>query len=138
MFRVVFLAFFGAEPKHAPAAHARRTPITVMARRMTRRAIMSMPLWILAAISVVIGVYFTLHHGEMEFEAPGWLTPVAVSVAARRHPARVADLPAARDQTRTTLAAAFGPIRRAALAKFWIDDVVPGWSTGRVCWRSRG
>jgi NADH-quinone oxidoreductase subunit L len=64
---------------------------------------------------------FALAEGA-EAAAPGWLTPSAVGVA-------VAGilLAWATYQTRTinpvTLANAFGPIRAAALRKFWIDDL---------------
>jgi NADH:ubiquinone oxidoreductase subunit 5 (subunit L)/multisubunit Na+/H+ antiporter MnhA subunit len=86
---------------------------------------MSLPLWILAVLSVGIGLYFVRYHGEGEFTAPAWLTPLAVSVAVGgivlawlTYQARVvsADL----------LARAFAPIRRAALARFWLDDLFEG------------
>jgi NADH-quinone oxidoreductase subunit L len=108
MFRVVFLAFYGGREA---SGHPHDPPMT-----------MSLPLWILAAGSMAVGIYFTFVHPEPEFESPTWLMPVAVGSAVagillawltyQRHaiePAR--------------LAATFGPIRRAALARFWIDDV---------------
>ncbi len=87
------------------------------------------PLWILGVLSLVVGVYFTLvaHAlpvGEAEHvvEAPAWLTPAAVATALAgillawlTYQRRAIDA--------GSLAAMFGPIRRAALAKFWIDDV---------------
>jgi NADH-quinone oxidoreductase subunit L len=123
MFRIVFLAFFGTEkPAHAgpedPAhvdsghshGHAHDAP-----------AVMSLPLWVLAVLSMVIGVFFTFHHAEPKFESPAWLTPAAIGVA-------VAGIALAwlTFQRRTIdaeqLASAFGPLRRAALAGFWVDD----------------
>jgi NADH-quinone oxidoreductase subunit L len=86
---------------------------------------MALPLWILAILSMVVGIYFTLVHGEPEFTSPGWLMPAAVGVAvagillAWMTYQRRAIEPAA-------LASAFGPIRRAALARFWIDDFFEG------------
>lgn len=120
MFRVVFLAFFGGavgqahhqgSPEHDP-------PVT-----------MALPLWILAALSMAVGIYFTLvahalpvGGAEHAIEAPGWLPPAAVGVA-------VAGILLAwlTYQQRTIdaagLAAMCDPIRSAALAKFWIDDL---------------
>jgi NADH-quinone oxidoreductase subunit L len=83
---------------------------------------MLVPLWILALLSLAIGVYTTFVHGEPEFAAPGWLMPGAVGVA-------VAGIALAwlTYQRRTIpperLAAAFGPIRYAAIRRFWIDDL---------------
>ena len=138
MFRVVFLAFFGTSSRPAPAgstvphshdvggghdhSHVPHDPPISMA----------LPLWILALASVAIGLYFmvagpALPFGpaEPEFEAPGWLMPSAVGVA-------VAGILLAwlTYQQRTidaaSLAAAFGPIRHAALRKFWLDDLFEG------------
>jgi len=71
------------------------------------------------------GIFFLRHHAEPEFTAPAWLTPLAVGVAVAgillawlTYQARVisADL----------LARVFAPIRRAALARFWLDDLFAG------------
>jgi NADH-quinone oxidoreductase subunit L len=124
MFRVVFLAFFGPGPaKAGPArvghyehhgAHEHDPPASML-----------LPLWLLALLSMAVGIYFTFEHGEPEFTSPGWLMPAAVGVAvagialAWLTYQRGAINPAA-------LASLFGPIRRAALAKFWIDDFFEG------------
>jgi NADH-quinone oxidoreductase subunit L len=141
MFRVVFLAFFGtgglkasgyqAAGHHAPAPHSHDVggghdhshvphdpPVS-----------MSLPLWILAVLSVAIGLYFTvagpaLPFGaeEAELHPPAWLMPAAVGVA-------VAGILLAwltyqrRTINAASLAAAFGPIRYAAMRKFWLDDM---------------
>ena len=111
MARVVFLAFYGnqhAEP-HGHG-HAHDAP-----------AIMTLPLWSLAALAMFVGVYFTFNHMEAEFHAPAWLTPAAVGVA-------VAGIGLAwltyqrRSINEDSLAAAFGPIRYAAHHGFWVDD----------------
>jgi NADH-quinone oxidoreductase subunit L len=118
MFRVVFLAFFAAP--HAPrvahrASHHARDPHDAP-------GVMTLPLWVLAVIAMAIGVYFTLHAPHAEFETPGWLTPAAIAVALSgillawlTYQRRIVSA--------DTLAAAFGPIRRAAIAGFWLDDL---------------
>jgi NADH:ubiquinone oxidoreductase subunit 5 (subunit L)/multisubunit Na+/H+ antiporter MnhA subunit len=93
---------------------------------------MLLPLWVLAGLSMAVGLYFTrdphvqfLGPVEHGIQAPGWLMPAAVGVAvAGIALAWLTYSRGAIDPTR--LAAAFGPIRRAALAKFWIDDLFEG------------
>jgi NADH-quinone oxidoreductase subunit L len=127
MFRVVFLAFF-ASPAVSPAkaghydADVASHDVHHGSHEHDPPASMLLPLWILAALSMVIGVYTTFVHGEPEFTSPGWLAPAAIGVA-------VAGIALAwltyqrRRIDAATLASLFGPIRRAALAKFWIDDI---------------
>jgi NADH-quinone oxidoreductase subunit L len=116
MFRVVFLAFWGPGHggDHAHGRHLHDAP-----------AVMSAPLWLLAALSVAIGIFFVRHHPEPEFTAPAWLTPLAVAVAVGgialawlTYQARVISA--------DVLARLFAPIRRAALARFWLDDLFEG------------
>lgn len=93
---------------------------------------MLLPLWVLALLAMAVGVYSTVAGRILSFgpaggehAAPGWLTPVAVGVA-------VAGIGLAwltyqrRAIDADRLAAMFGPIRRAALARFWIDDLFEG------------
>jgi len=89
--------------------------------------------WPLALLSLGVGIYSTLTSHFLQFPAeagaehaaPGWLTPAAVGVA-------IAGIGLAWlvYQRRTIdagkLAAVFGPIRTAALHKFWIDDFYEG------------
>jgi NADH-quinone oxidoreductase subunit L len=125
MFRVVFLAFGrnrrveGVEAAHGlppdlrsfDSFHPHDAPVA-----------MTGPLWLLAIIAMGIGLYFTLHAPHAEFEAPRWLTPSAITVALSG--ILLAWLTYERRAiSADTLAAAFGPIRRAALAKFWLDDI---------------
>jgi len=77
MFRVVFVTFLGQPAGSHAGGHAgdhgdhpHDAPV-----------IMSLPLWILAALAMVIGVGFAVWHPEAEVEAPRWLTPLAVGVA---------------------------------------------------------
>jgi len=126
MFRVVFLAFFGTAPaaaRHHDSAHHG-------AHEHDPPAPMLLPLWILALLSMAVGIYSTfigpglvaVPEGAAEHAAPGWLMPAAVSVA-------VAGIALAwltyqrRTINAASLASMFGPIRHAALAKFWIDDL---------------
>jgi NADH-quinone oxidoreductase subunit L len=119
MFRVVFLAFFG--PAHAQGGghdhghgHAHEPPPSML-----------VPLWTLALLSMAVGIYFTFEHGEPEFVSPGWLTPAAVGAA-------VGGILLAwltyqqRSIDAESLARTMGPIRRAAHARFWIDDLFEG------------
>ena len=139
MLRVVFLAFFASPAKAGHYAytgpaesghyddghHAPHDPPLVM----------MLPLWVLAALSLAVGVYSTVvgrvlqfgpgAEGASEHVAPAWLTPAAVGVA-------LAGIGLAwlvyqrRSIDAGKLAAAFGPIRSAALHKFWIDDLYEG------------
>ncbi len=134
MFRVVFLAFFGAPPPaHAgPHSSADLSAEARSAKAEARSAkvddpppTMSLPLWILAALSMAVGIYFTFEHPDPGFARPVWLTPGAVGVAA----AGILLAWLTYSQRRIDagrLAAIFGPIRRAALARFWIDDLFEG------------
>jgi NADH-quinone oxidoreductase subunit L len=129
MFRVVFLAFYAPPvartPAHGAAAgHGMPHDVAVLdaVHAHDPPATMLLPLWTLALLSVVAGVYFTFVHSEAEFAVAAWLTPTAVSVAvAGILLAWLAYLRRTVDPVR--LAAMFGPIRDAALARFWIDDV---------------
>ena len=119
MFRVVFLVFFGTPPAHD--AHPHDPPMA-----------MALPVWILAALSLGVGVYFTVAGpalpfgpAEPEFQSPVWLMPAAVSAAVAgillawlTYQRRAIDA--------AVLAAAFAPIRYAALKRFWVDDVFEG------------
>jgi NADH-quinone oxidoreductase subunit L len=120
MFRVVFVVFFGPAKAHdSPAAHG---PAEAHGAGGDPGFTMGAPLWVLALSALAIGGYFTLHHAEAEFTSPGWLTPVAITVALSG--ILMAWLTYQRQAIGAdSLASAFGPIRRAALAKFWIDDI---------------
>jgi NADH-quinone oxidoreductase subunit L len=117
MFRVVFLAFFATPSAHD--THPHDPPMS-----------MALPLWVLAVLSLGIGLYFTVAGpalpfgpAEAEFAGPAWLMPVAVGSAVGgillawlTYQRRIIDAEA--------LAGAFGPLRYAALKRFWIDDVI--------------
>jgi NADH-quinone oxidoreductase subunit L len=113
MFRVVFVTFFGtaASAHGADEHHGHDAPPS-----------MALPLWILALLSVGIGVLFAVWHPRAEFEELGWLTPTAVMVA-------LVGIVLAylvyqrRAISAESLARAFAPVRAAALRRFWIDDL---------------
>ncbi len=130
MFRVVFLAFFAAPTSavvtpaqagdsHDTAHHGHG--VGSRAHAHDAPFLMTGPLWVLAIMAMAIGVTFLVRPPHAEFEAPAWLTPAAVLVAL----SGIA-LAWLTYQRRTisaeTLAGVFAPIRRAALAKFWLDD----------------
>jgi NADH-quinone oxidoreductase subunit L len=151
MFRVVFLAFFATS--HVPATHAELATRTVAGSPVSDPiaaegalvhdepgahaahlhdppASMLLPLWVLTLLSMAVGIYFTFAQGEAEFESPSWLTPAAVGAAFAgillswlTYQRRSLDA--------DRLAAMFAPIRHAALARFWIDDVFAA-AYGRV------
>ena len=116
MFRVVFVSFFGS-----PAASNGAGDHQVH----DAPPFMALPLWILAVMSVGVGVGFAAWHPKAEFEALGWVTYAAVSVA-------LAGIALAylvyerRAISADALATAFAPIRAAALRRFWIDDIFAG------------
>ena len=118
MFRVVFLAFFGAPAAGPGGAHVHEAP-----HAHEPPPTMLLPLWVLAILTMTVGIYFTIYRGDAaEGGAPPWLTPSAVGVATAgillawlTYQQRTIDA--------VRLAAMFGPIRRAAIAKFWIDDL---------------
>jgi len=68
MFRVVFVAFFGRA--HA-GGHPHEAPW-----------LMRGPLWLLAILTLLVGIRFALGGGETHAEAPGWLPPLSVGLAA--------------------------------------------------------
>src|SRR5215831_16777100 len=110
MFRVVFITFAGS-PAHDVQHHAHDAPLS-----------MALPLWILALLSLGLGILFALWHPRAEFEELHWLTPTAVLVA-------LAGIALAyvvyqrRLLSADALARAFAPIRAAALRRFWLDDL---------------
>jgi len=115
MFRVVFLAFYSTPPAHPHhGAHPHDPPATMV-----------LPLWILAGLSMAVGIYFTFTHPETEFTSPSWLMPAAVGTAVAG--ILLAWLTYERQVINAgRLAAAFGPIRYAAINRFWIDDIFEG------------
>jgi NADH-quinone oxidoreductase subunit L len=110
----------GAHVNETP--HAHEPPVTML-----------LPLWVLALMTMAVGVYTTFG-GRVLLDpagrpvpetAPGWLTPAAVGVALAGILLAWATYQA-RAINAVGLANAFGPIRAAALRKFWIDDVFEG------------
>jgi NADH-quinone oxidoreductase subunit L len=67
MFRVVFVAFFGRP--HA-GGHPHEAPW-----------LMRGPLWLLAALTLLVGIRLALSAGKATEEAPAWLPPLSVGLA---------------------------------------------------------
>ena len=117
MFRVVFIAFLGG-PAAAPAGHGGHGE----AHAHDAPAIMTLPLWILAALAMTIGIGLAVWHPEGEFAAPGWLTPLAVVVA-------VGGIVFAwlvyqlRAISPSRIFESFAWISEAAVERFWLDDL---------------
>jgi NADH-quinone oxidoreductase subunit L len=130
MFRVVFIAFFG-QPAHAGGGHGHGE-----AHAHDAPALMTIPLWILAAFAMAVGIGFTIAHPAAEFEAPGFVTPLAVTAA-------VAGIVLAwltyqrRAVDAQKLSDAFALIRDAALRRFWLDDLFAGVYRGVILGFSR-
>jgi len=113
MFRVVFVTFFGA-PAAAHGSHDHHVHDAPFS--------MALPLWVLALLSMGIGGLFAVWHPQAEFEALGWLTPTAITVALAGIVLSYL-VYSRRALSADTLAALFAPIRAAALRRFWIDDI---------------
>jgi len=86
---------------------------------------MALPLWILTALAVGVGIFLPFVHWEAEFEALHWITYAAITVA-------VLGIVLAylvyqrRAISAGTLAAVFAPVRIAAERRFWLDDLFAG------------
>ena len=67
MFRVVFVAFFG---RTHPGGHPHEAPW-----------LMRGPLWLLAALTLLVGIWFALVGADVHEGTPGWLPPLSVGLA---------------------------------------------------------
>jgi NADH-quinone oxidoreductase subunit L len=129
MFRVVFIAFFGA-PSHTGSGHGPGE-----AHAHDAPWVMTIPLWILAVFAMLIGIGL-IPHPRADFEAPGFITPLAITVAVAgiilawlTYQRRAVDA--------QKLSDAFAVIRDAALRRFWLDDLFAGLYRGVILGFSR-
>jgi NADH-quinone oxidoreductase subunit L len=115
MLRVVFVAFLRAPSADRAAGHGHGPAHDAP-------AIMTAPLWFLAALAMAIGIGISVWHLEREFEPPTWLTPLAVGVA-------LAGMVLAwlvyglRVVSADRLYASLAWISEAATERFWLDDL---------------
>jgi NADH-quinone oxidoreductase subunit L len=122
MFRVVFIAFFGRP--HAHEAHHHDAP-----------PLMALPLWILAALTVVVGLRLAVA-GTGEHHGPGWLVPFSLGLAL----AGIA-LAGLTYQTEVIApsrwSALFAPIDALARRRYFLDAVYGGLYRGVLLGLSR-
>jgi NADH-quinone oxidoreductase subunit L len=119
MFRVVFIVFFG-EPAHAdPGGHGAANG----GHAHDAPAVMTGPLWLLAALAMIIGVGLPrVWNAEPELAPPGWLTWLAIGVA-------VGGIVLAwlvyglRMISAEWLFRRFALVGEAAVERFWLDDL---------------
>jgi NADH-quinone oxidoreductase subunit L len=122
MFRVVFVTFFGRA--HA-GGHPHEAPW-----------LMRGPLWLLAILTVVVGIRLALGGGDAHEEAPGWLAPLSVGLAAAGFAlAWVMYERGAIDPAR--VAAALGPLDYAARRRYGLDALYAGLYRGIILTFSR-
>jgi len=111
MFRVVFIAFFGRP--HDAHAHPHEAP-----------PLMAVPLWILAGLTVGIGLRFVVHPLEGE-HGPSWLASLSLGLAAAGFVLAWATYQI-RVVSAAMLAALFGPIDYMARRRYGLDALYAG------------
>jgi NADH-quinone oxidoreductase subunit L len=121
MFRVVFVTFFG---RAHTGGHPHEAPW-----------LMRGPLWLLAILTVVVGLRLALG-GDAHAEAPGWLAPLSVGLAAAGFALAWAMYQrGAVDPAR--VAAALGPLDYAARRRYGLDALYAGLYRGIILAFSR-
>ena len=122
MFRVIFVAFFGRP--HDAHAHPHDAP-----------PLMAIPLWILAALTLGIGLRFAIHPVEAE-HGPDWLAPLSLGLAAAGFVLAWATYQQ-RIVSATALATLFGPIDFLARRRYGLDALYAGLYRGFILGFSR-
>jgi NADH-quinone oxidoreductase subunit L len=112
MFRVVFIAFFGRA--HDPHGHPHDAPL-----------LMAAPLWVLAGLSVGLGVFLALGNEPEVPHAGAWLVVLSLALAA------AGILLAWATYQRGAIAAElwsrlFAPIDALARQRYFLDEVFTG------------
>jgi len=117
MFRVVFVAFFG-RPHPTPDPHGHQ-------HAHDAPPLMAVPLWVLAALTVALGLRFALGGGGGEHHGPAWLAPLSLALAAAGFALAWAEYQRrAIDPAR--VAAALRPIDAAARNRYGLDALYAG------------
>jgi NADH-quinone oxidoreductase subunit L len=118
MFRVVFVAFFGRPHPGGPHPPHDAPPL------------MAGPLWVLAALTVLVGVRFAAA-GAGEHHGPGWLMPLSLGLAG----AGIALAWATYQRevvSATALASMVGPIDFLARRRYGLDALYAGLYRGFI------
>lgn len=111
MFRVFFVAFLG---RGESQGHPHDPPL-----------VMAAPLWVLAGLSVLLGIFLAFDRSSGADSGPGWLAPLSLGLAGAG--IVLAWLTYERRLVNADrLARAFGILRTAALRNYWLDDLYGG------------
>ncbi|MFQ5897676.1 MAG: NADH-quinone oxidoreductase subunit L [Candidatus Methylomirabilia bacterium] len=108
MSRVILLVFFG---HRAADGHSHDPPL-----------VMAGPNWILAGLSLGVGLFFLFAAPSEKPHGPGWLTPLSLGLAFAGFVFAFLTYQL-RAISPEALAAAFGPFSRAVERKYWLDDL---------------
>jgi NADH-quinone oxidoreductase subunit L len=111
MFRVVFIAFFGRP--HDVHGHPHEAP-----------PLMAVPLWILAGLTIGIGLRFVIYPPEGE-HGPSWLAPLSLGLAAAGFVLAWATYQV-RIVSAAMLATLFAPIDYLARRRYGLDALYAG------------
>ncbi len=122
MFRVVFLTFFGGR---SAEGHPQDPPL-----------VMATPNWLLAGLSLGLGLLFAFTPPSEAVHAPGWLTLLSVGLALGGIVLAWLTYQSGAVNPEA-LAIAFGPFHRAAKQKYWLDDIYAGLYRGLILVLSR-
>ncbi|MFQ5521423.1 MAG: hypothetical protein ACE5FK_08495, partial [Candidatus Methylomirabilia bacterium] len=87
--------------------------------------VMAGPNWLLAGLSLGVGLFFVFAAPSEGPHGPGWLTPLSLGLASLGFVFALLTYQL-RAIAPEALAAAFGPLSRAVERKYWLDDLAEG------------